>query len=55
MLPIKISSLACQVMANYITYRIIKISLTYIVNCLDFSSIQNITFKVLVISIALHL
>jgi hypothetical protein len=51
--PIKIPSLACQAIANHVTRRTLKASLTYTVNRLDSSSIQNITFGVLAISIAL--
>ena len=51
--PVKIPGLACQAMANHVTRRTIRASLTYTVNRLDSSSIQNITFGVLAISIAL--
>jgi len=51
--PVKIPSLACQAMANHVTRRTIRASLTYTVNRLDASSIQNITFGVLAISVAL--
>ncbi|XTI82702.1 hypothetical protein V2W45_1337864 [Cenococcum geophilum] len=54
--PVKMPGLACQApcpMANYVTRRTIRASLTYTVNRLDPSSIQNITLGVLAIFIAL--
>ena len=54
--PVKIPGLACQAtcsMANHVARRTIRASLTHTVNRLDSSSIQNITFGVLAISIAL--